>query len=55
MLTWQQIRDALDKVLKDDEPLFAVHVAAGKDGLEIVRDDPTKGTIVRSPAKEQEV
>lgn len=54
MLTWRQIRNALDKVLKDDEPLFAVHIAAGKNELQIVRGDSTKGTIVRTPGLPKE-
>jgi len=49
MMTWKQIRDGLNLVLTDDEPIFAIHVATGKTGLEVVRYDPTEGTIIRSP------
>lgn len=54
MLTWQQIREGLNSILKDDELLYAVHIAAGKDRLEIVRDDEREGTIIRTPVLPKE-
>lgn len=48
MITWKQLRDALDNVLELDEEIAAVHVARGKTGLEIVRYTEW-GTIVRTP------
>jgi hypothetical protein len=54
MMTWKQLRDALDSVLEPGEEIAAVHVAQGKMELEIVRYP--EGTIVRTPVmlKEQE-
>lgn len=54
MMTWKQLRDALDSVLKPDEEIAAVHVARGKMELEIVRYPGE--TLIRTPVmpKEQE-
>lgn len=37
MITWKQLRDALDGILEPDEIIMAVHIASGKTQLEIVR------------------
>lgn len=52
MLTWQQIKDALDPILKPDERIAAIHIAAGKIQLEIVRG--AEETIIRTPVMPKE-